>query len=443
MLLLVIFYIVVVVGFAIDALIREENPHKALCHLAAIVALPLLGIVLYLLDGRRSREPEHPVAEGRGRIPRLVESMCGEPVTYKNSVELLHNADKTYAALIRDIRRSSRSVYLQYYIFIDDRLGRVLCDILERKARNGVRVCIIYDAIGSWSLRRRTIVRLRRAGVEIRPFKPFRFPWFRSGVARRNHRKIAIIDSRIAFTGGINIAKRYIDGDYLGRWRDEHLRIRGDSVYRLQQIFARDWALCGGGSEQTLQARPKHSVTEYLPMQIAANDEFLSQRALLDLFTALVAGAERVVRISTPYFIPPEGLLDAIRIALASGVRVEVMVPERGDSRLVALVSESFLRRIERAGARVYRYENGFLHSKVVLVDDRIASLGTANIDYRSLCENLEVTALIYDSGVVGSLTEQFDRDKAFCRQGGDERRCRGAISRLGEALLRVLSPLL
>lgn len=451
MAVIITIYIVVVVVLSIDALMRESEPYRAMCRVAALVALPIVGVVLYLLDGQRRREyigmpasPQHDIATLRERsLARVVGSRCNEPVTLCNSVTPLHNADKTYSALLRAIQRAQRSILLEYYIFIDDRLGRALCEILERKVRAGIEICIIYDDIGSWHLHRSMVRRLRRAGVDIRPFKPFRFPWFRRGVARRNHRKIAIIDSRIAFTGGINIAKRYIDGNSLGRWRDEHLRIEGDAVNRLHRLFVEDWKSCGGNPDRVSWHDGRHNIENYLPVQIVYSDEWHSRDALLDTFTAAILRAERTIRIATPYFIPPRELFNAIRIALASGVKVELMIPEHGDSRLTAAISEEYVRRITKAGAKVFRYDNGFLHSKVLIIDNRITSIGSANLDYRSLCENYEVTTLIYDRDVALGFVEQFERDKLQCCSDAPQHRGSVVYQRFTDGLLRLLSPLL
>lgn len=437
-------YIIVVAVFAADVVLHEENPYRAMCRIAIVALIPPLGILLYLIDGRRPpmryHKPSHPHRQGQ---TQLVYNLCNEPPTLHNKITPLHNADSTYSAIIGSVQRARESICLGYYIFVDDRVGRVLCNILERKARAGVKVLVIYDAIGSWRLRRSSILRLRRAGVDIRPYKPIRFPWLRSDIARRNHRKIAIIDSRIAFTGGINIAERYIDGNALGRWRDEHLRIEGEAAQRLQRLFARDWVACGGAAEALPNPKGEHHITNYSSVQILWNDEKDRRYALLDTLTAAILRAERIIRISTPYFIPPQGLFDALRIALASGVRVELMIPERGDSRLTAMVSESYLRTIEQAGADIYRYKNGFLHSKVGLIDDQRAWVGTANMDYRSLCENLEVAALIHDRKVIAELHRQFERDKRECRPSVGNK-CHITTSRaIVEGFARLLSPLL
>ena len=436
-------YILIVAGFAVDILLREMNTYRAMCRIAIIACVPPLGILLYVVDGRRSRiryrRPSHRHHSG---LPQLIHNLCSEPLTLHNRITPLHNADTTYTAIIRAVQRAKRSICLCYYIFIDDRIGRVLCNILERKARAGVKVYVIYDDVGSWRLRRASITRLRRAGVDIRPFKPL---WSNllNGVARRNHRKIAIIDSHIAFTGGINIAERYIDGDSLGRWRDEHLSIEGDAAGRLQRVFARDWARCGGDPRVVQNTDFVHSITNSSPLQIVWNDEDDNRQTLLDTYTATFVRAERTIRISTPYFIPPQGIFDALRIALASGVKVELMIPERGDSRLTALISESYIRAIEQAGASIYRYANGFLHSKVIIIDDQVASVGTANLDYRSLCENLEVSALIYDRKVIAALREQFERDKLECQTTDGQVSNPSVAKRLLGAIARLLSPLL
>lgn len=271
------------------------RPYKAMLWVLAIISLPVIGLLLYLLTGLR-RQCGAPATHRRNgsAVQTIIRSCCGEPVTAYNRLTQLHNADKAYSALISEIQRARRSIHLEYYIFNDDRLGRTLINLLCRKSRAGVEVRIIYDAVGSWRLGRRSISRMRRAGIGIRCFRPLRFPWFRSGVARRNHRKIAVIDGTTAFVGGINIAKRYIDGNRLGKWRDEHLQLEGDIVGRLQRLFAADWQKVGGEAGDVLRHMPGHRIRSRLPVQIAWNDDGSACATLHDAFTAAIMRANRM-----------------------------------------------------------------------------------------------------------------------------------------------------
>lgn len=203
----------------------------------------------------------------------------------------------------------------------------------------------------------------------------------------------------------------------MGKWRDEHLRIEGDAVADLQRLFIADWArACNEHLDPSHYIAP-HDIRRRLPIQLAWSEEGACRLTIADAFAAAIVRAQRVVRISSPYFMPPGMLLDALRLAARSGVRVKVMIPTCSDSPFTDLVSDSYIGDLLDAGVELYRYDNGFLHAKLLIVDDRVASVGTANMDYRSLRYNLEVTAFIYDRDTVGELAATFDEDLAQCRR--------------------------
>lgn len=442
-LLCAISYLSVVLAAAVSAVFLQRDPYKAMLWVCAVIFLPVIGLLLYILTGLRSAYEPPKACNRRGTaIQTLIRTCCGEPVTLLNRITLLHNADNAYSSLISALQHARSSIHLEYYIFDDDRLGRTLIDLLCRKSRAGVEVRIIYDAIGSWRLGRRTLHRMRRAGIDIRRYGPLRFPYIRCGVARRNHRKIAVIDGTVAFTGGINIARRYIDGNRLGKWRDEHLRLEGDAVARLQRLFASDWQDLGGDAAEIMRHTAVHRITTPAPVQIAWNDTGAARMTLHDAFAAAIMQARQHVRISTPYFIPPRTLADAIRMAVESGTEVEIMVPERGDSAVTAAASDSFVREMCDLGATVYRYTDGFLHSKLLIADDTLATVGAANMDYRSLEENLEVTAFIYDRATVADMASRFDADKESCRMA-NANPAPGVLRTTAERFARLLAPLL
>lgn len=302
---------------------------------------------------------------------------------------------------------------------------------------------VIYDAVGSWRLSRTMLRRMHEAGVETAAFEPVRFPWFTTRVTRRNHRKIVVTDGKVAYLGGINIAKYYLDGDYMGKWRDEHLRIEGDAVADLQKLFIADWARVRGESLDIRRHIAPHDIRQRLPIQLAWAEEGPSRLTIAEAFAAAIVRAQRRVRISSPYFLPPAMLLDALRLAARSGVRVQVMIPTCSDSPFTDLISDSHVGDLLDAGIELYRYDNGFLHAKLLIVDDDTASVGTANMDYRSLLDNLEVTAFIRDREVVRELSATFDGDLASCRRiVRDEWRPAAWRRTLGD-VLRLVSPLM
>ena len=430
---------------AVPVVTRQQRvPASAATWLALILLLPVAGTLLYILAGYRRNGPTADCPACRGdRLEQIIAHGCGTRPTRYNRVGLLHNGNNAFTALIASLQRATRSIHMEYYIIRDDRIGRTIAEILIRKARAGLEVRVIYDAVGSWRLSRKTLRRMHDAGVETAAFEPVRFPWFTTRVTHRNHRKIVVTDGKVAYLGGINIAKYYLDGDYMGKWRDEHLRVEGDAVADLQRLFIADWARVRGESLDIRRHIAPHDIRQRLPIQLAWAEEGPSRLTIADAFASAIVRAHRTVRISSPYFLPPAMLLDALRLAARGGVRVQVMIPSCSDSPFTDLISDSYIGDLLDAGVELYRYDNGFLHAKLLIVDEDTASVGTANMDYRSLLDNLEVTAFIRDRSVVRALSATYDDDLASCRRIARETWRPAAWRRtLGDAL-RLVSPLM
>ena len=423
---------------------QHRIPSSAAAWAAIILLLPVAGTLLYLLAGYQRRTPvprrSDPPADPVGK---LVFHGCGTRPTLCNRVEPLHNGNNAFSALIASLQHATRTIHMEYYIFRDDRVGRTIADILIRKARAGVEVRVIYDAVGSCGLKRKLLHRMHAAGIRTAAYAPVRFPWFRPCSTRRNHRKIAITDGRTAFLGGINIAKYYLDGDHSGKWRDEHLRMEGDVVADLQCLFLADWTAATGELTDPASCIARHDIDEQLSLQVVWSEEGPSRTAIAEAFAALIVRARRRVRICSPYFLPPTLLLDALRMAARSGVRVEIMIPTSSDSHLTDLISDTYVDDLLDAGAEVCRYENGFLHAKVLIVDDETVSVGTANMDYRSLTANMEVTVLIRDREVARNMAATFDADRRNCTRIDGRTWRLSPLRRTAGNLLRLLSPLL
>ena len=423
---------------------RHRIPSSAATWAAIVLLLPVVGTLLYLLAGyRRPAVPDGvPVPPGDA-LSRVVFRGCGTRPTQYNRLEQLHDGSNAFSALIASLQRATRTIHLEYYIFRDDRIGRAIADILIRKARAGVDVLLIYDAVGSWRLSRRMLRRMHRAGVRTAAYAPLRFPWFTPRATRRNHRKIVVVDGKVAYLGGINIAKYYLDGDNMGKWRDEHLRLEGDIVADLQRLFLADWAAARGERIDPATRIARHKIREPLSLQLSWSEEGPSRTTIAEAFALLIVRARRRVRICSPYFLPPTLLLDALRTAGRSGVRVEVMIPTCSDSRITDLAADSYIDDLLDAGVELYRYENGFLHAKILIVDDAVASVGTANMDYRSLTANLEVTVFIRDRETVGRMAATFDADRALCVRIDRSTWRPAAVRRVAGDLLRLLAPVL
>lgn len=345
--------------------------------------------------------------------------------TQGNRIALLNNGGEMFASLIGALQQARHSIHLEYYIFDDDRIGRSISELLIRRARGGVKVRILYDLLGSWMPAWGMLRKLRRAGVEVRYFRPFELlhPWRSLNV--RNHRKVAIIDNRVAYLGGINIARRYLEGNELGMWRDEHLRIEGPAVEELQRLFLRDWMRVGGSHfpiAATPPASKEPSSKRGSSLRILYSQEGRTRRAIEEELMQAIRRAKGELLLTTPYYIPTPPLRRALIEALRRGVRVELMVPSRADLRIAARAAERYYGELLEHGAKIWLYENGFLHTKMLLADRRFALLGTANLDFRSLRTNWEVVAWIDDSRFGEELHKTFRRDGRRCSELTRER---------------------
>lgn len=463
--------------FVVGLVIHEKgDPVKTISWVLVIILLPMVGIVFYFVFGQNYRKQKMFSRKGlkdvafidqlqQDQLRRLSKNKLGRHVrpefrpivglllnnskslyTENNSVKVLNNGRPTFDAIIEAISRAKVYIHLEYYIFSDDRIGTKLQQLLIEKARAGIEVCLIYDDVGSWSLKRTFIEEMTLAGVEVHPFMEVRFPWFTRKVNFRNHRKIVVVDGEVAFVGGINVADRYIDGDpRLGIWRDTHLQLVGDAVHLLAIVFQMDWFfVCGKTFEPRLKYLPPFEEIGSTPVQICSAGPDSDWASIMQAYFSAITRAKRHIYISTPYFMPNESILTAIKTAALSGVDIRIMIPHKSDSTIVYWSTLSYLAEMLEAGVKFYFYEKGFNHSKIMMVDGAFASVGTANLDIRSFEDNFEVSAFIYDDAVAQELEDQFHKDLLDCRLvtlHSWERR--PFINSLKEGIARLFSPLL
>ena len=366
-------------------------------------------------------------------------------LTNHNRIRVLNNGTVTFDEIKAALRGARSSIHLEYYIIEDDPLGREIAEILIGKAREGVEVRLIYDDVGSWGLSRRYIRHLRNAGVEVQCFMRVVFPWLTSKVNYRNHRKILVVDGHIGFTGGINIAQRYLTGTKMGPWRDTHLKLEGEAVRMLQIVFMTDWYFV---SKQQLTDHAKYlpptTVRDECLVQIATSGPDSDWASIMQAFFAAITRAQHHIYISSPYFTPNEAVLTAIKVAALSGIDVRIMIPSRSDSKIVYWASRSYIGELIDANVKVYLYRKGFNHSKLIMIDGVFASVGTANMDMRSFEDNFEVSAIIYDRRITEELEEQFLEDLSRCRLVTREYwETRPVLHNIYEAVARLFSPLL
>lgn len=461
-----ILYSITILGIILVIVTENRNPLKTLPWIVVLVLAPVVGLVFYFFFGQNLSKQRIISRRTRKRITMQFEE--GEhggdpeiPDRYKPLVALLMNTlhsiplygsrigvytdgQTKMEALLSDIARARHHIHLQYYIINDDETGCRLRDALAAKAREGVEIRILYDDVGSRSAKKSFFRDMRGMGIEAHAFLHVKFPLFTSKVNYRNHRKIVVIDGRVGFIGGMNIADRYVRGTGWGTWRDTHFRIEGNGVAGLQASFLSDWSAT---TKQHVSGvgyfPPAERFTDGI-LQIAPSGPFGKWRALLQADSYAIARAQRRVWIQTPYYLPSDVLNTALQEAALAGIDVRLMLPARSDSKVVDLATHSYLDDMMKAGVKISFYTPGFLHSKLLVIDDMLTVIGSANMDFRSFEHNFEVNAFVYDREFTARMAAVFEDDLTHCHTVTPaEWFTRPRTRRVAESLMRVFSPLL
>jgi cardiolipin synthase len=455
---------------ALHAAVTTRTAQGAVAWSISLLTFPYLALPLYLVFGRgkfhgyvaarRSGDLQihHLAADLRKRLDgsyradlpqeathlRVFEKLAGMPFSRGNEVSLLRNGEEAFSAMFAAIDAAADYLLLQVYILRDDDLGRDLKSRLMRRARDGIRVHVLYDEIGSHELSQGFIDDLAAAGVRVRPFGTTQGPVNRFQLNFRNHRKILVADGQTAFVGGLNFGDEYLGRNAaMGAWRDTHLRIAGPAVQAVQLAFLEDWYWAA--HEVPELAWEPHGLAAggqaVLPLPTGPADV----RDSCELFfLEALRSARRRIWIASPYFVPDEQIVSALELARLRGVDVRILLPQRADRFLVHLAGFGYYRLAERAGIAIYRYEPGFLHQKVLLVDDEIASVGTANLDNRSFRLNFELSIVVWDRAFAAAVAHMLEEDFARSRRvAAGELDDRSFWFQLGVSLSRLLAPVL
>ena len=460
-------YLATVLSIIAVVISENRNPVKSLAWVTAMLFLPIVGMVLYAFFGRNLRskhliskkkklrlrniEPFRLIEESNLHLTdasrqqiRLARSLTGATYFPGNKIDIFTDGIDKFDALKRDMIAATKYINIQYYIVEADKLGNEIKDILIRKSREGVKVRMLYDHVGSFPVKKKFIRELTDNGVEVYPFLRVTFPQFATRINWRNHRKILVIDGKIGYIGGMNIADRYIDGGTFSVWRDTHLRIIGPSVSAMQYTFAIDWNFTTGQllEERTLHYDVDDNADAGVHLLTSGPNRQWSNIALL--FLKAISNARERIFIQTPYFLPTESLLKALQAAALAKVDVRVMIPRRCDSAMLRRASYSYVSECLKAGIKFYLYDKGMLHAKTVIIDYEFSSTGSTNFDFRSFEHNFECNAFIYSTSFNNRMTEIFMNDLNDCtRINPTAWRHRPAIERYKESLVRLLSPIL
>ena len=367
--------------------------------------------------------------------------------TQDNKVEIYFEGNDKFKAMLESINKAEKYIHIEYYIIKSDKLGTMIIDALCKKAEEGIEVKLLYDGMGGRKLSRKAINRLKSSGVEVAVFFPPFVPFLSLRINYRNHRKICIVDGKEAYVGGFNIGDEYIGlSKKFGYWRDTHLKIIGSSVSSLQWRFLLDWRFAT--NEKEISMCQTYLIDEEdmgsTGIQIVTSGPDSKWPSIKDGYLKMISNAREKVFIETPYFIPDDSILEALRLAGLAGLDVRVMIPCKPDHIFVYWASMSYIGELLQAGVKFYTYEKGFLHSKVVLMDDFVSSVGTANLDIRSFQLNFEVNAFLYDEAVNLKLTDKFLDDLQYCKEITlEDYNKRSNIVKIKESFSRLLSPIL
>ena len=461
------FYWVVAIVVMVRVILRNHDTVKTLAWIMVFIFIPFLGLLLYFFFGRDTRRKRmagrrfmaqirrHGTpGAGDGAMARVMpeyqslatffENVSSAPLLTFDGAEVISDTQIFAERLFGMISAAEDHIHLQFYIIEDDVFGRRLRDMLVEKARQGVEVRLMYDSVGCWRVKDAFFEDMRDAGVCVVSFLEVFFPLLSNRVNYRNHRKIVVVDGKVGLIGGCNVADRYVNGTGGGVWRDTMLLLRGAAVNGLQASFVLDWFFAN---------RTLVSGERYFPLsgsgggpcvQIVPSNPVGDVRSIYSGYMKILSQARNYVYMQTPYFMPDEPFLQALRNAALSGVDVRLMLPLHSDSVVADYASMSHLGALLDSGVKVFLYQGGMLHSKTVVCDDYLSSIGSVNLDSRSFFYNFEVSAFVYDRSVAADVREAFLNDVELCRRlTANDYRKRPLLKRTAESLVKLFSPLL
>ncbi len=460
--------------------LEKRKPQSIMAWLFIFTVLPLIGFFFYILLGgglslrvrkmikQKTISKKQLIAsfDFKNSIDEIAEnqeiqnnrqlvSYCFEkgfiPCVY-NQVKIFNSGLEKIDALKKDLLSAKKTINMEYYIFADDKTGREIFEILIKKAQEGVKVKFMYDSVGCKKTSRRYFSRLKKVGGEVAEFFPpfLKIRLINLKLNYRNHRKIVVIDGKIAYTGGVNIRNDHMGlNKKLSPWRDTHLRIVGNGAFALQSIFLCDWRYAYKKDHEkdlTLNNEyfSKFEKKGNVALQVLSSGPNSNQQEIKEAYVKMITNAKKRVYIQTPYFVPDDVFYTALRIAKESGVDVRLMIPKKPDKKVVYLPTISYSKEMTKMGIKVFLYE-GFIHSKTLLIDDDILSIGTCNIDNRSFGLNFEDTVVMYSKQKNKEYANQFESDMKNSVEADDEyyKKNHRFLSKMGEAFFRLLSPIL
>ncbi len=462
----------VFVSFLILFIILEnKKPEKSFSYIFLIFLFPIGGVIIYFLFGAQYQKKRlfankklfnspslytsDPLSKKQindlqiginTKLPTLFYNIEQVQFTLDNSIELLINGEEKFPVLFKEIRKAKSSIYIEYYIFKDDDLGTKLIDLLCFKSNEGVDIKIIYDDVGS-SISKKNIQLLKGKGIQIYPYMPVLFSRLAHKANYRNHRKIVIIDNEIGFLGGINISDKYKNPNKINLyWRDTHILIKGQAVIDLQYIFISDWYFVSGLKMKPNNVIPKcaTNLKPKIATSILGSDYGTNNQSIMEAFFGMITNARKEILITTPYFLPNESILNALKITAKSGVLIKIIIPKKPDIKTAYFASQTYLKSLLESGVEIYYYTKGMMHAKTMIIDNYISTVGSTNMDHRSFNLNAEVNAFIINNEFASKLKDQFNKDlKHTYKLNVQELNNRKWYVKLISSIARLIAPVL
>lgn len=453
--------------------IERKDPATTWAWLMIMIIFPGVGFIIYLLLGQNfsrarlfkekkefdtikrrelskdfaSEEHEHIGGEQYLDLIRMNYTHSGAKCTYNNEVDVYYNGVDKFKQLIKDLKNAKKFIHIQYYIIRPDRLGKKIMSILEEKAAEGVEVRFLVDSMGSYRVTKRSLKNFTKNGGKFEIFFPGILPHVNTRINYRNHRKMVIIDGEYGYTGGFNVGDEYIGEDkHIGFWRDTHIRIRGEAVNDLTDRFLLDWCYASGEEiDDFSKFYPEKPIRDGdIAIQIVTSGPDHNEEYIKNAYMKMINNAKKYVYLETPYFVPDAPMLEALKLSALSGVDVRLIIPGKPDHVFMKWAASAYIGDLLNAGAKVYLYQNGFIHAKTIVADGKVCTVGTANMDMRSYCLNFEVNAFIYDDRIAKNLETQFFKDIEDCKVMTKEEYDKRSVSlRIRESIIRLISPIL
>ncbi len=473
-----VIFVIYVIAVAVFIISENRTPQSTFAWLLVLVAFPLVGLLLYIFLGRGShtfsqetklaqtemsseilrdvgemvkrrqeyidRIKKEKPASYHKKLLNLVNQNSTSALTGYNDIEILQDATMKYPRLLEDIKAAQSNVHLNYYIWTEDKFTLQIKEALIERAKAGIEVRCLYDESGGM-MSKQYLQDLKDAGVEIYPYLAFRSLGKLHTVNYRSHRKIAIIDGKIGYVGGLNLDVEQIEPPAFDRWRDTHLRMVGEAAWALQASFVISWLNTTGQKVSGKKYFPTVETTNFMPVQFIQSGPDSQWKAIRQLYFLMIMSAEEKLYMQSPFFIPDESILEALKATALAGVDVQLMFTPRGSTYQIPYrAAHTYFKDVVEAGAKVYLYEAGYFHPKTLNVDNAVISIGTANMDIRSFSLNYEACAVVYDEDKAKELEAQFFEDLKHCQQWTlAEYNSYSATHRFVDSVYRLTSPIL